>query len=178
MLQSIFVQTIVNTLRQKYLLVLTAVLIVLYILIAFSSMVAYKARMESFEKARASVRTAWLQQGPQNPHSSAHYGHYIFQPIDDMQFLDNGIRAFTGSVLRLEAHIQNEAVFSPAQDKTELSRFGDMSFAWLLQILLPLFIIILCFTAVSADKENQNLKLLYAQGLLLQHWHLHSVLGW
>ncbi|TAD92689.1 MAG: DUF3526 domain-containing protein [Bacteroidetes bacterium] len=164
-MKSIFSQTITNALRQKHLQVLAAVLLVLFALVAFNSAVAFKAKMQSFEKARQSVRDAWLNQGPQNPHSSAHYGHYIFQPVDAMQFLDNGIRPFAGSILRLEAHAQNEAAFSPAQDKSELSRFGDMSFAWMLQVLMPLFIILLCFNAVTADRENQNLKLLSAQGI-------------
>jgi ABC-2 type transport system permease protein len=164
-MKSIFTQTITNALRQKHLQVLSGILLLLFALVAFNSVVAYKARIESFEKAKQAVRKAWLNQGPQNPHSSAHYGHYIFQPVDAMQFLDNGIRPFAGSILRLEAHAQNEAAFSPAQDKTELSRFGDMSFAWMLQVLMPLFTILLCFNAVSADRENQNLKLLSVQGI-------------
>jgi ABC-2 type transport system permease protein len=164
-MRSIFSQTITNALRQKHLQVLAAVLILIFALVAFNSVVAYKARMDSFEKVKQAVRKAWLNQGPQNPHSSAHYGHYIFQPVDPMQFLDNGIRPFAGSILRLEAHAQNEAAFSPAQDKTELSRFGDMSFAWMLQVLMPLFIILFSFNAVSAERESQNLKLLSAQGI-------------
>ncbi|MGB4771680.1 MAG: DUF3526 domain-containing protein [Chitinophagaceae bacterium] len=164
-MKSVFFQTITNAFRQRHLHVLTGLLMLLFALVAFNSVIAYKARMHSFEKARQAVRTAWLNQGPQNPHNSAHYGHYIFQPVDAMQFLDNGIRPFAGSILRLEAHAQNEAAFSPAQDKTELSRFGDMSFAWMLQVLMPLFIILLCFNAVSADRESQNLKLLSAQGI-------------
>jgi ABC-2 type transport system permease protein len=164
-MKSIFIQSITNALRQKYLQVLIGILIVLFAMVAFNGVVAYKTRLLSFENAKQKVRNAWLNQGPQNPHNSAHYGHYIFQPVDAMQFLDNGIRPFTGSILRLEAHAQNEAAFSPAQDKTELSRFGDMGFAWMLQVLLPLFIILLCFNAVNADRENQNLKLLSAQGI-------------
>jgi ABC-2 type transport system permease protein len=164
-MKSIISQTITNALRQKHLQVLAAVLMLLFALVAFNSVVAYKAKLESFEKAKQAVRKAWLNQGSQNPHSSAHYGHYIFQPVDAMQLLDNGIRPFAGSILRLEAHAQNEAAFSPVQDKTELSRFGDMSFAWMLQVLMPLFIILLCFNAISSDKENQNLKLLSAQGI-------------
>jgi len=176
-MKSIYFQTITNALRQKYLQVLSAVLLLLFALVAFNNVVAYKARMQSFEKAKQVVRTAWLNQGPQNPHSSAHYGHYIFQPVDAMQFLDNGIRPFAGSILRLEGHAQNEAAFSPAQDKTELSRFGDMSFAWMLQVLMPLFIILLCFNAVSADRENQNLSLLSAQGMYNSHYLWGKILA-
>lgn len=164
-MKTIFLHTIQTALRQKYIQVLATVLLMLFALVAFNGVIAHKAKLQSFEKARQSVRNAWLNQGPQNPHSSAHYGHYIFQPVTAMQFLDNGIRPFAGSILRLEAHAQNEAAFSPAQDKTELSRFGDMSFAWMLQVLMPLFIILLCFNTVNADRENQNLKLLSAQGV-------------
>jgi ABC-2 type transport system permease protein len=164
-MKSIFSQTITNALRQKYLQVLIAILLVLFAIVAFNGVVAYKTKWQSFENARQKVRSAWLNQGPQNPHSSAHYGHYIFQPVGAMQFLDNGIRPFAGSILRLEAHAQNEAAFSPVQDKTELSRFGDMSFAWMLQVLMPLFIILLGFNAANADRESQNLKLLLAQGV-------------
>lgn len=164
-MKSIFSQTITSALRQKHLQVMSAILLLLFALVAFNSVVAWKAKMQSFEKAKQAVRTAWLNQGPQNPHSSAHYGHYIFQPVTAMHFLDNGIRSFAGSIIRLEAHAQNEAAFSPATDKTELSRFGEMSYAWMLQVLMPLFIILLCFNAVSADRENQNLKLLSAQGI-------------
>lgn len=164
-MKTIFLHTIQTALRQKYIQVLTVVLLVLFALVALNGVIAHRSKLQSFEKARLSVRQAWLNQGPQNPHSSAHYGHYIFQPVTAMHFLDNGIRPFAGSILRLEAHAQNEAAFSPAEDKTELSRFGDMSFAWILQVLMPLFIILLCFNAVNADRENQNLKLLAAQGL-------------
>jgi ABC-2 type transport system permease protein len=173
----IFINSIRTALRQKYLQVLAAILLLLFALVAFNSVIAYKARLQSFERAKQVVRTAWLSQGPQNPHSSAHYGHYIFQPVTAMHFLDNGIRPFAGSILRLEAHTQNEAAFSPAQDKTELSRFGDMGFAWILQVLMPLFIILLCFNTVCADRENQNLKLLAAQGLSNHHYLWGKVLA-
>jgi ABC-2 type transport system permease protein len=169
-MKTVFFHTIQTALRQKYLQVLSVVLLVLFTLVAFNSVVAYKAKQQSFEKAIQTVRKAWLNQGPQNPHSSAHYGHYIFQPVTAMHFLDNGIRSFAGSILRLEAHAQNEAAFSPAEDKTELSRFGDMTFAWMLQVLMPLFIILLCFNAVNADRENQNLKLVVAQGISINKY--------
>ncbi len=166
-MKTIFLHTITNALRQKYLQVLVVILFLLFGLVALNSVIAYKAKLQSFEKVRQSVRTAWLNQGPQNPHSSAHYGSYIFQPVDAMQFLDNGIRPFAGSILKLEAHAQNEATFSPVQDKSELSRIGELNFAWMLQVLLPLFIILLCFNAVSTDRESQNLKLLAAKALAI-----------
>jgi ABC-2 type transport system permease protein len=167
---TIFRHTIGQAIRQKHLQVLTAILFMLFVLVGYNSIIAYKTRLHSFENARHVVRRAWLNQGAQNPHSSAHYGSYIFQPVSAMQFLDNGIRPFAGSIIRLEAHAQNEATFSPAQDKSELSRFGELSFALTLQVFMPLFIVLICFNAVSSEKENQNLKLIVAQGIGKQHY--------
>lgn len=135
-----------------------------FVVSAINSRLVLKAKVQQFEAARQEVRQAWLNQGPQNPHNAAHYGHYVFKPIYSVHALDNGIDQFAGSIVRLEGHAQNEPNFSLAENRTESSRFGEMSFSWLLQILMPLFIILLCFNAVSADKEQQNLKLLVAQG--------------
>lgn len=164
-MKSIFNYTLLLAGRQKYLQVLSAILLFLFVIVAFNGVIAHKTKLQNFEVAKQEVRKSWLNQGQQNPHNSAHYGHYVFQPVGAMQFLDNGVRAFTGTVIRLEAHAQNEATFSPAQDRTELSRFSELNFAWLLQVLIPLFVIIVCFNAVSTDRENQNLKLLASQGI-------------
>jgi hypothetical protein len=73
-MKPIFTHTITNSLRQKHLQVLGIVLLLLFLLVAFNSSVAYKARMQNFEKARQAVRNAWLNQGPQNPHACGTYG--------------------------------------------------------------------------------------------------------
>jgi ABC-2 type transport system permease protein len=177
-MKPIFHHTIIQALRQRYLQIFSIVLMLLFIVVAINSSIAFKTREASFEQARQAVRQSWLDQGPQNPHSAAHYGHYIFQPVDALQFLDNGARNFTGTVIRLEGHKQNEAAFSAAENRSELSRFGDTSFAWMLQVLFPLFIILLCFGAVSSDKESGNLKLLSAQGLSYSYYLWGKIAGY
>lgn len=177
-MKTIFHHTIIQALRQRYLQMLSLVLLILFTVVAINSSIAFKAREASFEQARQSVRNAWLNQGPQNPHSAAHYGHYVFQPVNALQFLDNGARNYAGSIIRLEGHKQNEASFSAAENKSELSRFGDTSFAWMLQVLMPLFIILLCFNSVSSDKESGNFKLLSAQGLSQQQYTWGKIAGY
>lgn len=164
-MKTIFRFTLLNAWRNRYLQVFGSIVVAAFIISAVNSVFVIKAKEQQFEAARQEVRKAWLNQGPQNPHSSAHYGHYVFRPVYGVQSLDNGISQFAGSVLRLEAHLQNDPKFSPAENRTESSRFGDISFSWLLQVLMPLFIIILCFNTVSADREQQNLKLFAAQGI-------------
>lgn len=169
-MKTVFFQTIQLSMRIRHLQFMAGLFLVLNILVALNTSIAYRTREESFDRARHQVRSAWLNQGERNPHSSAHYGHYIFQPVDAMQFLDNGIRQFSGSVLRLEAHAQHEAGFAPAEDTSEMSRMGELNFAWLLQVLTPLFIILLCFNAVSQDRESQNLKMMAIQGISMQQY--------
>lgn len=177
-MKTIFQHTITLALRQHYLQVLSGVLLLLFAVVAINSSIAYETREASFERARQSVRSAWLNQGPQNPHSAAHYGHYVFLPVSGLQFLDNGARNFTGSIIRLEGHKQNEAAFSVAENRSELSRFGDTSFAWMLQVLLPLFVILLCFNSVSGDKESGNLRLLAAQGISFRQYLWGKIVGY
>ncbi len=164
-MQTIIKLTFINAWRSRHLQIFAGILVMAFIISAINSVLVLKAKEQQFEMARQEVREAWLNQGPQNPHNAGHYGHYVFKPVYGVQTLDNGIGQFTGSVLRLEAHAQNDPKFSPAESRTESSRFAEISFSWLLQILMPLFIILLCFNAVSADREHENLKLFAAQGI-------------
>jgi len=164
-MRNIIKLTLTNVWRTRHLQIFACILLIAFLVSAINSVLVLKAKEQQFEMARQEVRQAWLNQKPQNPHNAAHYGHYVFKPVYGVQVLDNGIGQFAGSIIRLEAHSQNEPKFSPAESRTESSRFGEMSFSWLLQVLMPLFIILLCFNAVSADKEQENLKLIAAQGI-------------
>jgi ABC-2 type transport system permease protein len=143
------------------------------IMVAISGAGVHQKRIDAYQEATALMRAAWTGQGAVNPHNSAHYGHIVFQPVTPVQVLDNGLRPFAGSMLRLEAHKQNMPAFSAAQQRTELSRFGDFSLAWILQVIVPLLIILLAFQAISTDKESQTLRLIAAQGTPA----LHVMLG-
>ena len=157
--------TLLHAWRQRYLQVFTAVILLAFLVSAINNVLVVKAKEQEFEDARQQVRKAWLNQGASNPHSSAHYGHYVFRPVYAVHALDHGITPVTGAVLRLEAHAQNEPAFNPAQTRSESSRLGEITYSWLLQYLLPLFIILLCFNAVSADREQQVLRIMAAQGM-------------
>jgi len=104
---------------------------------------------QQHEAAEETTRRQWLNQGEKGPHSAAHYGVYAFKPQMPLAFIDRGIESFTGSAVWLEAHKQNEFRYRPAQDQTALARFGELTAATVLQILLPLLIILLTFTAFA-----------------------------
>lgn len=108
---------------------------------------------------------AWLNQGERHPHNAADQGMHVFKPQPPLSILDPGIDPFVGSTIWLQAHRQSETKFRPAQDATGLKRFGDLSPAWLLQVLAPLLIIILGFNAFATEREQGTLRQLLSLGV-------------
>lgn len=117
------------------------------------------------EVAQRRDREQWLNQGSRNPHSAAHYGVYAFKPKLPLSFLDEGMDSFTGAVIWVEAHYQNPTRFRPAEDGTALQRFGELTAATVLQWFVPLFIILLCFSTFTAEKEQGTFRQLLSLGV-------------
>ena len=108
---------------------------------------------------------AWLQQGRRHPHDAAEQGMHVFKPEPPLSVLDPGIEPYVGSTVWLQAHRQSELKFRPAQDATGLQRFGELSPAWVLQVLLPLLIIVIGFNAISGEYERGTLRQLLSLGV-------------
>lgn len=117
------------------------------------------------DAAAAETRQQWLDQGEKNPHAAAHYGVYAFKPSTYLSLFDPGVNSYTGSVTLLEAHKQNDFKYKEAQDSTALQRFGDLSAAMILQLLIPLLIILLTFSAVSGEREEGTLRQILSLGV-------------
>jgi ABC-2 type transport system permease protein len=117
------------------------------------------------EEAQAATRAQWLGQTKKNPHSAAHYGVYAFKPASPLAIVDTGVDPYLGVAVWLEAHKQNEFRYRPAQDRTALQRFGEMSAAEALQILVPLFIVLLTFSAFAGEREQGTLRQLLSLGV-------------
>ncbi len=114
--------------------------------------------------AQGSSNEQWLQQGDKNPHSAAHYGNYAFKPLGPLAFFDSGITAYAGTMVFMEAHRQNFAIARPASDTSAVARFGELNGAMILQVLLPLLIIFLGFTAFSVERESGTLRQVLSMG--------------
>lgn len=117
------------------------------------------------EQARAQTREQWLTQGKKNPHSAAHYGVYAFKPKSPLSLVDRGADQYTGVAVWLEAHKQNEFKYKPARDANTLSRFGDLTASGVLQLLIPLLIILMSFSAFAGEREQGTLRLLLSMGV-------------
>jgi ABC-2 type transport system permease protein len=120
---------------------------------------------EEHELARRGTRDHWLGQGEKNPHSAAHYGIYAFKPSMSLSAIDPGVDPYVGVSAWLEAHRQNQFEFRPAQDATAVQRFGELTAATVLQLLVPLLIIILAFSAFAGERESGTLRQLMSLGI-------------
>jgi len=128
-------------------------------------------------KAQAEMHDKWVNQGLKHPHSAAHFGHFAFKPKPVLSFLDVGLDNYTGISVFLEAHKQNEILYSAAQDGNAMTRFGEMTAALVLQFLFPLLIIFLTFNIFSKEREEGTLKLIHAQGVSAHQFLIGKVWG-
>jgi ABC-2 type transport system permease protein len=79
--------------------------------------------------------------------------------------IDTGIDPYVGVAAWLEAHKQNEFKYRPAQDRTALQRFGELTAAEGFLVLLPLFIVLVTFNAFSGEREQGTLRQLLSLGV-------------
>ncbi len=137
----------------------------------------YEDVRKQHEAAQRATRQNWLDQGVKNPHSAAHYGVYAFKPKSPLSLVDQGTDAYTGVAVWLEAHKQDEFRYKPAQDANTLARFGEFSAAGVLQILVPLLIVLMSFSAFAGEREQGTLRQLLAGGIDRRKLALGKALG-
>ena len=125
----------------------------------------YREVNEQHELSQGTVRDQWLGQPEQNPHSGAHYGTYAFKPKTFLSALDLGLEPYVGAAVWLEAHNQNQFEYKPAEDSTAIQRFGQLTVAVVLQLLLPLLIILVSFAVFAGEKEQGTLRQVISVGV-------------
>ncbi len=154
-----------------------AIMVLLLITAMMTGYQKYSASIRIQQAAQTGTNEQWLDQGDKNPHSAAHYGNYAFKPAGPLSYFDNGISNYTGTAVFMEAHKQNFAIGRPASDQSAIARFGDLSGATILQLLLPLFIIFLGFTAFSGERESGTLRQVMSMGVTNQQLLWGKALG-
>lgn len=175
MLKLVVKKEFLTAFRDVRLQVSGSILIILMLTAVFVGRQGQKKIQAERAKAQSAMYDKWINQGEKHPHSAAHYGQFAFKPKPVLSFLDIGLDNYTGISVFLEAHKQNEILFSAAQDSNGMSRFGEMTVALILQILLPLLIIFLTFNIFSKEREEGTLKLIFAQGLSMRQLFLGKV---
>lgn len=151
--------------RDRRFLTAGGVVLALMLVATLTGFLNYRTLQNERERANQEARTQWVMQKDKNPHSAAHYGTFAFRPKSELSFLDFGLDTYTGVSVYLEGHRQNDAKFSQAENATSLVRVGEMTVAFVLQLLLPLLIVFLCFNTFTQERDESTLKVLLSQGV-------------
>ncbi|MCE7042408.1 DUF3526 domain-containing protein [Dyadobacter sp. CY312] len=149
--------------RSKVPLALYAVLLAVSLLATFTGWQYVSKFNQQQTAAREEVHDHWMNQPERHPHRVAHYGYLVFREKSPLSFFDFGLDSYVGNSVFLEAHRQNTVNMSEAGFSNGMLRFGELSMAMVLQLLVPLFIIFIGFHTVSGLKQNGVLKILLCQ---------------
>ena len=121
---------------------------------------------QAAERAEHQVEadTAFLSQPDRHPHRMVHYGHYVYRVPPPLAIVDPGVDAYTGTSVFLEGHRQNTATFAEVRETSSLTRFGLLTPAFSLQVLVPLLLIIVGYGCVVRERRSRTLLQLLTHG--------------
>ena len=115
--------------------------------------------------AQQAERDVWLDKGDMNPHAAAHYGAFVFKPVQPLSAIDPGLDPFVGVFVFLEAHKQQLARYRPIEDAAPTRRLGLLTPATAALVLLPLLVVSLTFSSFAGEREQGTLRPLLALGV-------------
>jgi ABC-2 type transport system permease protein len=170
-------QIFTGAFTNKAVLWLLGMITVLIVYAAWSGLTIYQQQTQSRELYQKEVREHWEKMPDKHPHRMAHYGYIAFRAKHPLSFFDFGMESYTGNAVFLEAHRQNTVNFSEAGFSTGMLRFGEISMAMILQLLVPLVIFFIGFNTVATDRENGTLKILLSQGTSWKEIILGKAMG-
>lgn len=177
MISRIARKELLETLRDGRFRVLAAVVLGISVVSLAAGWKHYRDVETQHAQAREATREQWLNQGEKNPHSASHYGVYAFKPKSRLSMIDTGIDPYVGVAAWLESHKQNEFRYRPAQDRTALQRFGELTAAEGFLVLVPLFIVLVTFNAFSGEREQGTLRQLLSIGVRPRDLMMGKALG-
>jgi len=151
--------------RSKVMFIASILILFLLIFSAYSGWENYHDQNFARDDMQHEVQESWENNPDKHPHRMAHYGSFAFRLKHVLSVFDLGMENFVGNAVFLEAHKQNTVNFSEASMSTGLLRFGEVSLAMLLKVIVPLLIFYLGFATIAKERENGTLKLLIGQGI-------------
>lgn len=142
--------------------------LIIGLLLTLSSVIVTSVNMTALTHERQAMQNTseetFMEQPDRHPHRMVHYGHYAFRTPTPLSILDPGVDAFTGNSIFLEGHRQNSAMFAEQKQSTGLTSMGNLSPAFIVQVLAPLMLILIGYSTITREKETQTLTFLLAQG--------------
>lgn len=107
----------------------------------------------------------WQSQPNRHPHRVSHYGDFVAKPVHPLSVIEPGILDQSGHLVYLEGHRLNSANFNPATEATSLGRFPLITPAMIVQWWMPLFLIMIAYGTVTADKITGVLAFMRGNGM-------------
>ena len=129
------------------------------------------------ERFQAQANAQFDNAPARHPHRMVHYGQFVFRPLPGLAAFDPGVDAFTGNTIYLEGHRQNSANFGDVRQSSLLVRFGQLTPAFVLQILAPLVLIFIGFGIVARERERGTIRQIFAHGVNARTLFLGKALG-
>lgn len=151
--------------RNRVAVIAFALLLILTFVAVASSWSHQRGAAELRARHQRAAEQAFDAQPDRHPHRVVHYGNFIFRPLGPLAAFDPGVDAFTGNSMFLEGHRQNSANFGDVRQSSILVRFGQLTPAFVLQVVAPLLLIFLGFGAVARETERGTLRVLMLQGV-------------
>ncbi|MBB6500754.1 DUF3526 domain-containing protein [Pedobacter cryoconitis] len=150
--------------RDKIMSTLAIIIYTLFIACGLLTVFQYQRDQQNQEHAQHKFRQQWIKQH-NGPHEAAHFGTYLFKPLNLLVAFDPGLNDYSGTTYRVEAHVQHEVDYSNAERNDALMRFGQFTLALIMQLLIPLLLLFLSSSALTFEKESGTYKMLLAQGI-------------
>jgi len=151
--------------RSRVALVSLLILLALSVVAVLTSIAQRDASDELRARFQAQANAEFEGQPARHPHRMVHYGHFVFRPLPVLAAFDPGVDSFTGNTIFLEGHRQNSANFGDVRQSSLLARFGQLTPAFVLQVLAPLVLVFIGFGAIAREREQGTLRVLAAHGV-------------
>jgi len=153
--------------RSKLAITMIVIALVLAIASVVTTHLSLAHEAHEREHLQHKAEEAFISQPDRHPHRMVHYGHYVFRTPTPLSSIDPGIDSYTGTSIFLEGHQQNSAMFAQQGQSSGLTRFSQLTPAFVIQILAPLLLILIGYSMVSRERESGTLTFIIVQGISL-----------
>lgn len=147
---------------------ITLVLLSFFFILGIALLFAYndyKNTSKNVSYFQEKLRNHWVNQNEKHPHGAAHIGTFSIKEVTPFSIIDKGLYPYVGQLIKIETHKQNAAEIRQAEDVTYLSRQGELTVSFILQVFIPLFIIFFSYNSITKEKEQETIKLGICQGI-------------
>lgn len=143
-----------------------------------------RLRRQADERLRLErmAEAEWTSQEAKRPHSAHHFGKWVVKPPSPLSMFDQGVEAWLGQQILLDAHHRSDPVASLAEEDPLQAWIGVFDLGFVTAFLLPLLVIFLSYDAVCGEKERGTLRMVLSHPVprrtfLLGKWIAHAAIA-